>query len=421
MHSKKQPVTLVALILAGEIIFFLPFVLVRIFRPTLLHVFHISNTELGTYFSAYGIVAIISYFLGGPLADRFSARNLMTIALWLTALGGFFMSFIPGAKVMVILYAFWGMTTILLFWAAMIRATREWGGTGFQGRAFGWLESGRGFTAALIGTFSLIFFSYLMPSENSAVITGQKIHAFRMVILSTSIVTLLCGILIWLFVPKYQNNNTAHDFKVSEIKRLASKPSVWLLSVIIICAYIGYKITDDFSLYAHDVLGFNDINAAGVGTAALWVRGLVAIIAGIVADKLKSSTVITFCFVCSTLGGLLTGLGILGTLTGIIILYFLVIMTGIYGVRALYFALIDESGIPVALTGTVVGIVSVVGFTPDVFMSPLMGYLLDKNPGVTGHQHVFLVLAMFSAIGLGAGLLFRRTANKPSDKTLYNQ
>lgn len=42
---------LIPLILAGEAVFFLPFVIPRIFRPTLLEVFAIDNLTLGSYFS----------------------------------------------------------------------------------------------------------------------------------------------------------------------------------------------------------------------------------------------------------------------------------------------------------------------------------------------------------------------------------
>ena len=150
IEQQRRTITLVSLIIAGEAIFFLPFVLARIFRPTLLVVFDISNTELGIWFSIYGIVAMISYFFGGTLADRFQVRYLMAFALWFTSVGGLIMSFIPPSGTMKALYAFWGFTTICLFWAAMIRATREWGGAGFQGRAFGWLEGGRGAVAALL-------------------------------------------------------------------------------------------------------------------------------------------------------------------------------------------------------------------------------------------------------------------------------
>ena len=112
------------------------------------------------YFSTYGIVAVVSYVFGGALADRFAARKLMAVALWLTSVGGVVMAWLPSTGIMIVLYGFWGFTTIFLFWAAMIRATREWGGDGFQGRAFGWLEGGRGATAAILGTISFLLFSW---------------------------------------------------------------------------------------------------------------------------------------------------------------------------------------------------------------------------------------------------------------------
>jgi Na+/melibiose symporter-like transporter len=67
----------------------------------------------------------------------------------------------------------------------------------------------------------------------------------------------------------------------------------------------------------------------------------------------------------------------------------------------------EEAGIPLALTGTAVGIISVVGYTPDIFVGPLMGWLLDSSPGPEGHQHLFLVLTGCAVIGLGASVWFR--------------
>ena len=142
--SSKRVLAILALIIAGETIFFLPFVLVRVFRPTILAVFEINNFELGTIFSVYGVVAMFSYFFGGPIADKFSARKLISVALAATASGGIVMASIPDLETMKFLYAFWGATTILLFWAALIRATRQWGGKKLQGSAFGLLEGGRG-------------------------------------------------------------------------------------------------------------------------------------------------------------------------------------------------------------------------------------------------------------------------------------
>ena len=396
--NKGRTITLVTLIIAGEGIFFLPFVLARVFRPTLLDLFNISNTELGVWFSVYGIVAMISYLLGGPLADRFPSRNLMAAALWLTSGGGLIMATVPTNRLMILLYAFWGFTTICLFWAAMIRATREWGGTAFQGRAFGWLEGGRGGVAALLATLAFILFS--------------RAGNLRLVVLATSVGIFLSGWLVWLFIPlrSPERSGTPISGVMSGVFRLMGFRNTWLLSIIIICAYSGYKITDDFSLFAREVLGFSETTSAGIGTAALWIRALVAIAAGYLADRYNRINVISYCFGITVIGGSLIGFGILDGITWLLLLNLAFTSAGIYGVRALYFAVMKEAGIPAALTGTAVGIVSFAGFTPEVFIGPWMGRLLDNSHGAAGHRHVFLLLSAFALSGLVTSLLFQRSA-----------
>lgn len=394
---KGKPITLITLIIAGEAVFFLPFVLARVFRPTLLDLFGISNTELGMWFSVYGVVAMVSYLLGGPLADRFPSRNLMAWALWLTSAGGILMSLLPASGVMLGLYAFWGFTTICLFWAAMIRATREWGGTSFQGRAFGWLEGGRGGVAALLATLSFLIFS--------------QIRSFQWVLLATSVMTFLSGILVWQFIPlktPEQKVSKTRDL-IRAISTLVRMRNTWLLTIIILCAYSGYKITDDYSLFARDVLGFSEVNAAGIGTAALWIRALVAILAGYLADKFSRIGVIVVSFAFTFAGGLLLGLEIFTGVSAILLLNLALTAAGIYGVRALYFAVMKEANIPLGLTGTAVGMVSFAGFAPEIFVSPWMGYLLDRSPGAAGHADVFLLLSAFAFIGLVTGWLFLRS------------
>jgi MFS family permease len=400
VQNQRRAITLFTLILAGETIFFLPFVLARIFRPTLLDYFDITNTELGTWFSVYGVVAMGAYVAGGSLADRYSARKLMALALWLTSAGGFLMASVPSSRFIIWIYAFWGFTTICLFWAAMIRATRIWGGAGFQGRAFGWLEGGRGAIAAILGSGALLLFSQI----------GQ----FGWVILATSVLTFLAGIMVWVLVPDFTMDK---DWvKWNELVRrnliILKMPSIWLLIIVIICAYSGYKITDDFSLFAKEVLGFSEVQAAGVGTAALWLRAFVAIIAGILADRFTRVPVIVVSFGLTILGGLLIGLGVLNSVLGMVLMNLTITAAGIYGVRALYFAVLEEANIPLGLTGTAVGIVSFAGFTPDIFVGPFMGRLLDRNPGVEGHQHVFLLLVIFSGVGLVTSLIFNIFTSK---------
>jgi MFS transporter, GlpU family, inner membrane protein len=409
--SSRNFVTLITIILAGESIFFLPFVLARIFRPTLLKVFDVTNLQLGVAFSVYGIVAMLSYFFGGPLADKFSARKLMAVALWATALGGLLMASLPSKEILIGLYGYWGLTTIFLFWAAMIRATREWGGDNFQGRAFGYLEGGRGLTAALIGTLALVIFSlFVGGEEGAALVSSDRRDSFQLVILTTSLIVFLIGWLVWLYLPKGNSGTQVARKSVSaaQVLEVMKMPAVWMQGLIIICAYVGYKSTDDYSLYANQVLGFDEIKAAGIGTATLWMRPVFAVLAGILVDRYQGAVVAIWSFILMSVGSFIIFLGVFESMVPLALVLLSSTLVGVYGIRGIYFALMKESAIPLAATGTAVGIMSVVGFTPDVFMSPLMGYLLDTFPGAPGHRYVFLVLALFATLGFSISVVFKR-------------
>jgi len=80
----------------------------------------------------------------------------------------------------------------------------------------------------------------------------------------------------------------------------------------------------------------------------------------------------------------------------------------IYALRGIYYALLEEGDIPVALTGMATGLISMVAYTPDVFIPALAGHLLDRYAaGGAGYRYFFLILAVFSIAGIGLTLLFR--------------
>ena len=404
---------LVALIAAGEAVFLLPFVLARVFRPTFLDVFGVTNLQLGTVFSLYGIVAMVSYFAGGPLADRFSARQLMTAALFATGLGGVVLTRIPSVRIMNILWAFWGLTTVFLFWAAMLRATREWGGATSQGRAYGLLDGGRGLFAALIASFTVLVFAAALPNDVAAATPEQSAAAFRTVIWVFTCFVLGIALLVWVVVPDIApQNDLGNQPKLSldGILEASRMPAVWLQAVIVVCAYVGYKATDDFSLLARDALDFDEVAASAIGTLSFWIRAITAVAAGYLGDRIDSSKVIAWGFAILVAGSLLIASGaVVPGVAWMLITTIVATSVGIYAIRGVYFALLAEGAVPLTFTGSAIGVVSFVGFTPDIFMGPLMGILLDSSPGVLGHQHVFASVAAFGVVGFLATIAFRHT------------
>ena len=427
MTTKKVPVAIprttkarraaaiIVLMAAGESIFLLPFALGRIFRPTLLDVFGLTNLQLGAAYSLYGVLALVSYFLGGPLADRFAARRLMTAALVATALGGVLLTSIPPLGVLTLLYGFWGVTTILLFWAALIRATREWGGSASQGRAFGLLEGGRGLLSALLASASVAIFSALLPAATTPTL-AQRSAALIEIMWTFIGIVLGAAVLVWFTIPETapaRESRPATKLTLEGMRNVMRTPTIWLQGTILMSVYVCTKGMDDFSLYARDAFGYSDVAAAQVAMVAFWVRPFAAMGAGLLADRTKASRTIVlgFCVLIASTLTVASGAVRLGV-PWMVAVTIAGTSAGIFAVRGVFFALFQEARVPLAVTGSAVGVVSVLGYTPDIFMAALIGYVLDRAPGAFGHQQVFGMMAASATLGLIATLLFQRVTRR---------
>ncbi len=407
---------LVLLILAGEAVFILPFVLPRIFRPTVLEVFEMTNLEYNLGVSVYGIVAMVSYLLGGPLADKYPPRKLMALALWMTAAGGIVYATFPSLAMLQVLYGYWGFTTIFLFWAPMIKATRVWGGASSQGRAYGLLDGGRGLTGALFGLLGVLIFSIFISTDIELAQLSERKNSFKYVLYCSAIIISVIGILTWFFMKSNVDEKEIQLERITirQIGSVLRLPSVWLLMVIILCAYTGYKITDIVSQYANEVMLYDQVKSAQVGTFLQFLRPTVGISVGLLVDRFKITLWLVFSFIVSVIGGVLFASGVIEpSATALFFLSVVIVAVGVYAARALYFAVMQAGNIPLVLTGTAVGLMSVIGYTPDIFAGPAYGYLLDMYPKQeTGHQNVFWMLTAFALVGGIASLIYYRLYDK---------
>ncbi len=389
------------LILAGEAAFSLPFHVSRYFRATTLEVFAFSNTQLGDAFAVYGVTAMVSYFLGGPLADRFSVRKLIAVSLFSTGAGGFYMATIPGHTGATILFGYWGVTTILFLWAAMIRATREWGGTAAQGRAFGLLDGGRGLAAAAMASLAVVCFGLFLPREVAEITSADRIAALRAVIYFYTAMTMLGGALALIFIPDSgADSRGGRGSPLPALREIMRLPVVWAQAMIVVCAYCAYKGLDNYSLYAVEVLDMSELGAAQFTASAAYIRVLAAISAGFLADRFTARRTLGGLFMALTisymaLAASTPSAGLIAVIYGNLFVTY----AGAFGLRGIYFALLEETDIPSHRTGTAVGVISMVGFTPEIFFASIAGRILDYSPGVGGHQNFFAFLAVIAALG----------------------
>ena len=411
------------IIIAGEAIFSLPFLIQRVFKPTLLDVFEITNLQLGFAFSAYGIIALIAYLLGGPLADRFSPRWLMVGALVTTAVGGFYFATIPTGWALNALFAYWGVTTILTFWAAMIKATKAWGGTRSQGLAFGILDGGRGLCAAALGSLALVVFTALLPEDVANATLIERTEALRQAIYIATGFTFFAAALVWWVIPSELDEEADEavdlDEESGELEGVArvilvlKNPLIWLQGLILISAYCCFKSVDNLGLFAKDALNFNDVEAASVSELSLWIRPFAAFAIGLLGDRIGATKGITGCFVGLIIGYTIPAFGWV-TPSHSWALWLMVVETGVmvFGLRGLYFAILGQTKTPANLIGTAVGVISIIGYLPDIFMGSLMGAFNQSYPGGLGHQYIYITLLGISVMGLGASISFSRLARR---------
>lgn len=399
---------MVALTYAGGTIYALPY-LRQGFAPAMLEAFGVDNTELGFLNTAFGILALACYFPGGWVADRFSPRRLITFSLLTTGVTGFLFALIPPYPVVLALHAFWGVSSILTFWAALIRATRGWGNAEEQGRAFGYLDGGRGVVEGGFGVITVLVFGAFASS----------VEGLQAVIVVFAAATVVAAGVAWRLLPEgspVPPEAREKALGAGQVKAVLRMPVVWLQALVILCAYCGYWGTFDLAAFATDGFEASEVYGATLATFRQWCRPISAVFAGLLADRIGASRMVALGFGALILGYLgLAAVPAQQSLLWVLWVDTAVVALAVFALRGVYFALLQEGGVPVMLTGTAVGLVSVVGYTPDIFMGPLMGALLDAYPGAQGHQLYFAALAGVSGLGLGATLMIPRFAPASGD------
>ena len=79
-------------------------------------------------------------------------------------------------------------------------------------------------------------------------------------------------------------------------------------------------------------------------------------------------------------------------------------------------AMMDEGAIPERLSGSAAGLISTVGYLPEIFISVLAGVTLDKYPGVEGYQKYFTFVVIMLLIGAALVCVWMRLLKKKREK-----
>lgn len=390
---------------SAAIIYQLPYLRYSYYN-SMLEAFRVTNEQLGTMMSMYGLFMILFYFPGGWISDRFSNRNIMCLGLILTGAAGLLFATFPSYPIALMISIFWSATTAMLFWTCMVGVTRSLGTESEQGRLFGLLEGGRGLIATIAGLAIVPIFSHL----------GSGVAGLRMVILIYSVSGIVLGIISFFVIvdPPRATFEESQKARQGSFKRTFKSPAVWLITFIFFTTMNLFICLGYLTPYLTDVMGCTVALAAGIGIVRTW--GLMMLggpIGGFIADKITTSKTLVISYILIALG-FLTLIVIPGNSTFLVVAVVAMMLFGfgIYVNRGIYFASLSEAGVPMELTGAATAIITAIGGSPDAFLYTIIGGWLDKYPGGQGFKYVFIYASINAACGIAASLLLMKVIRK---------
>lgn len=369
----------------------------------------LSHTQIGNLLSLYGVVGMVSYFVGGWFADKFSVKKLISFSLIASGAIGFYFSTFPSYKGLILTFVLWGITTIMTFFAASVKVVRMQGSESEQGRIFGFYEGLSGISGTLISFIGLYLFGKF----------AEITVGFKYVVWLYSIASIVCGILLFVLIEdKKEDNEKSENTSFKSIIKVVTMPKAWLIGIIIFSTYLVFSSLTYLSPYLSDVYVMPMTLVSAISIVRTYVIKMGASpAAGIITDKVGSSIKVMF------VGFILMALSTVAYLIipkdqsfiWIAIINMIILSAILFGFRGIYFASVSESNIPLESTGAVVGFASFIGFSPDAFYYTLAGNWLDKY-GQAGYTYIFVLSVICAVLGIFATFMLAKINKKEKMK-----
>jgi sugar phosphate permease len=409
---KKRYLKLAVLVIVAGIIY--PLIYLRQnFEVSILEAFDITDKQLGQNYAMLGFIYLISYIPSGWLADRVSPRILMSFSLFLAGGLGVWFASMPSANALIVIFAGWGIAAGLTFWSALIKATTLLAKPEEQGRFFGILDGGRGLIEAALASIAVGIFVYYTSD------VGQDTtEALRKVIWLYVGTMLLFAPISYFMLDDHEPSNEASNDEaqrnwISDLKSIAKQEKIWLCGLCILTGYQLFWATYSFSAYMQNFYGLTAVTVASITVAKLWMRPIGAAAAGFAGDFFDREHVLAGLLILASLalGGLVfmpAGVGTVALLGTVLIIGFLT-----YAVRGIFWSTLESCKVSNNIKGLAIGVISLVGYSPDIYLPLASGYLFEAYPGKAGYSIYFGSIAAMGFIGAFAAWRLRYLVNLP--------
>lgn len=376
------------------------------------------NEFIGNFTLVEAMICMIGYPFGGYIADKFSEKSLLILGGLLMGLSSFWFGMPSSEMAVMIINALYGIGVLLIF-SPYLKATRKLGTTEEQGKMFSVSEFIRAVTQIILGFLAVGLLNRAVLPGNT---TDPQLLAvqWRNALFLDGAIFIAIIIAIFFLMPSDLRGAETAGMEVHEEKitvgtalQVLKMPGTWLVAFLIFFCY-------SFTACGSGYLGTYTVNVIGISASAAstfaivrnYIIGAVSTLAiGFVADKigfkvktlgfyLAAAVIATVALIFSGSAG--PGLGL------VVCVVFAFIYTGM---RGIYFATMEEVGIPLALNGVATGIISFICYLPDVYFAKIAGIWLDKY-GNAGFTYIWIWAIGCGILGIIVAFLATRYANK---------
>ncbi len=362
----------------------------------------VSNQAAGFLYTAYAVGCTLGYLPGGWVADRYPLKRIFTWSL--TATAGFNFLFAVNQSYYLALFLWFALalTSGFGFWAGLIKAVRLTGGPEEQGRAYGVFGAAEGLCTSLIMAVALWSYDRL----------GGGLAGFQSAVVVYGVFCLVAVLLVNLLYRESAEDAASREenrIRLADVRAVLRTPTVWVLSVMVYCTYGLFNSTSYLTPYLTGVLGASPTSGAVMGVIRLQLFAfLIGPAAGWLADRIgaPSKLVAGGHLIVVVLLAALLCLPLDPSAMGPAIVIMLAISAVLFSFYLIMFSTIEEMGFPRRVTGTVVGVVSMLGYSSDMLFSPTFGYWLDTY-GNDGYTYIFLFLIGNGLLGSSCALWLR--------------
>ena len=365
--------------------------------------FNVTNTQFGLMSTMALTISCLTYFVGGILADKIHPRLLVTVSFIVTGLCNLGLGFFPDYGITLVLYAVMGASTTLTFWGAFLKLTRQFGRTvGSESKSFGAMEGTRSVFSIVAATFAVFMFSQF----------NNTVSGLRFVMWMYAALLIVFGILAF-FAFSEKDEETAKDVINAEnpfklLVKCVKDPNIWLVGLMAMGGYtVGSVIGSYLGTFGTGAFGLSVAAAAYVGLMNQWCKPIGNFSVGFFGDRFGPTKVIM------TLNIILTAIALFFVFlpkNSALMIVFIIVMaveitlTGAF--RGQMYAPMRECRVPMNLTGSAIGFYATLIYATDAILPPFIGKWLDTLPMEIAWRNIFILLAVFGAIGIASCIIF---------------